>query len=179
MTELWQLQPLDTLTLSLTDIHRLAADVHRVVDRRNRFGRLISWVEVFVFTGLGIASPNLLQRVGCAWTVIGLLFMTAQLRRRPATTPAADLGLAACLEFQRAELMRQRDFHRGSWFWSRFVAFVPGPLVFGFGALRVFPAEKIVVALVMAIFIAIALWAVPLNLRIARVYQRQIDALPH
>jgi hypothetical protein len=108
---------------------------------------------------------------------MGLLYMSAQLLKRPAAGPAADLGVAACLAFQRAELGRQRDFHRGWWFWSRFAAFVPGPLVFGVGSLRAFPSASIFIALVIGVYVAIALWAVPLNLRVARDYQRRMDQL--
>ncbi len=177
MTELWQLQTVEPLALSLDDIHRLAARVEGGVAYRNRIGLLVSAVEVFVFAGMWMAFPNSLQRFGCVWTVAGLLFMSAQLLLRPAVKPGGDLGLAACLDFQRAELRRQRDFHRGWWFWSRFLAFVPGPLVFGLGALQVFSGLAIFIAAIIVIYAAIAVSAIPLNLRVARGYQRQLDAL--
>jgi hypothetical protein len=177
MTELWQLQAVEPITLSLDDIHRLAARVERGVAYRNRIGLMVSAVEVFVFAGMWMAFPDPLQRFGCVWTVAGLLFMSAQLFLRPAVKPSGNLGLAACLDFQRAELVRQRDFHRGWWFWSRFVAFVPGPFIFGLGALRVFPGQTVFIAAIAVVYVAIAVWAIPLNLRVARGYQRQLDAL--
>lgn len=178
MTELWQVQPVDARTPSLDDIHRLAASVEAVVARRNRFGLLISAVEIFVFTGLWLAFPNHTQRIGCAWTVAGLLYMSRQLLQSSASSPAADLGFARCVEFQRAELARQRDFHRGWWFWSRFVAFVPGPAIFGVGAMATFPDASIFIALVGGAYIVIALSAIPLNMKMANAYQRRIDQLP-
>lgn len=178
MTELWKIQPIDASTPSLDDIHRRAALLQAAVDQRNRFGLLIALVEVFVFTGMWLAFPHHTQRIGCAWTVVGLLYMSAQILRRPAASPARDLGIAACLEFQQKELARQRDFHRGWWFWSRFVAFVPGPGIFGAGAFMAFPQDRLEITLVGVVYVAVALWAIPLNLGLARSYQRQIDQLP-
>ncbi len=177
MTELWQLQPTDALNLTLDDVHRVAERVESTVSRRNRWGLAVCAIEIFVFVSMWTAFPDSLRRLGCAWTVIGLLFMSAQLLRRPAVRPSATLGLAACLEFQRQELQRQRDFHRGWWFWSRFVAFVPGPAIFGIGAMRAVPDEAIEIALVGVVYVAIAVWAIPLNLGLARGYQRSLDRL--
>lgn len=177
MTELWQIQPIDARTPSLDDIHRIASAVHRAVERRNRFGLLIAVAEIFAFSGMWLAFPNPIQRIGCAWTVAGLLYMSGQLLKRPASKPDASLGMSACVDFQRVELARQRDFHRGWWFWSRFVAFVPGPAIYGIGAIMAFPDRAVSIVAIGIVYVAIALWAVPLNLRLARAYQRRIDQL--
>jgi hypothetical protein len=56
--------------------------------------------------------------------------MAWQLYRRTAAVMPINASDEDLVPFYRAELARQRDFHRGSWFWSRLVLFAPGPLVF-------------------------------------------------
>jgi len=177
MTQLWQRQSAETAPILLDDVRRRADRVERVVRRRNWWGLIVCAAEVLAFGGMWIAYPDATQRLGCTMTLVGLLYMSVQLARRSAVRPAADLGLAAGLDFLRAELTRQRDFHRGAWFWSRFVLFVPGPLVFAVGSARVFPSLSTQIAVVAGVYIAIALWAIPLNRRVARGYQRALDAL--
>jgi drug/metabolite transporter (DMT)-like permease len=177
VTEVWQGQAVDPAGISVADVRRLARSVERAVRRRNRFGLLICAAEVLTFGGMWLAYPDATQRVGCTMTLVGLVYLSLQLVRRPAVHLSPAFGLEACLDFQRAELRRQRDFHRGWWFWSRLLLFVPGPLVFAFGTARVWPSLAVPVALVALVFAALAASAVPVNRRAVQVYQRQLDAL--
>jgi hypothetical protein len=67
-----------------------------------------------------------------------------------------DMDETESLRFYRDELERQRDFHQGRWFWSRLATF---------GWME------------LAAFIIFCACAVPLNLGLARKYQRRIDVL--
>lgn len=83
----------------------------------------------------------------------------------------------SCASFYRAELERQRDFHRGWWFWSRTLIFMPGPVIFFIGLAQTYPKRATFVWLELAAALILAAIAVPLNFRLARKYQRRIDAL--
>jgi hypothetical protein len=82
-----------------------------------------------------------------------------------------------CIRFYRRELERQRDFHRGTWLWSRLLIFLPGPLLFCMGFARVHPDAATYIWLEFAAIVVLAGIAVPLNLRLARKYQSRIDSL--
>src|SRR5260370_27167279 len=88
-----------------------------------------------------------------------------------------DMGETDCMSFYRAELERQRDFHRGRWFWSRLLIFLPGPLVFCVGFAQAYPGLALYIWLEFATLLILAPIAVLLNLGLARKYQRRIDAL--
>ena len=88
-----------------------------------------------------------------------------------------DVGETDCTDFYRTELERQRDFHRGRWFWSRLLILLPGPLVFCVGFAQAHPEIALVIWLEFAAILILAAIAVPLNLGLARKYQRRIDAL--
>jgi hypothetical protein len=84
------------------------------------------------------------------------------------------LGRTNCLEFYRAELVRQRDLSQDSW--GYLLPFVPGiALAMLDGILEARPtSHKIVLVLLgVALFIGIAWW----NAHTARKLQNDVDAL--
>jgi hypothetical protein len=108
-------------------------------------------------------------------TVAGNLYMLVQLRLVPARA-MPDVGETDCIRFYRAELERQRDFHRGKWFWSRLLIFAPGPTIWIVGFARAYPQLPFI-WLELAAMLILAAMTVPANLRLARKYQRRIEAL--
>ena len=88
-----------------------------------------------------------------------------------------DVGRTDCSKFYRVELQRQRDFHRGKWFWSRLVTFLPGPMIFLLGGAQAQPELAPEIWRTFVAFLIVGAIAIPLNLRLARKYQRRIDAL--
>jgi len=92
-------------------------------------------------------------------------------------TATPEAGGTSCIQYYRAELERKRDFHRGTWFWSRLLIFLPGPLLFCVGFAQAHPEIATFIWLEFAALLILAVIAVPLNLRLARKFQRRIDAL--
>jgi hypothetical protein len=86
-------------------------------------------------------------------------------------------GLSACAASSRTELERQRDFHRDIWFWSRLVIIVPGYILFLIGFAMAYPELARGLAAIAGAFIVFGILAVPINLKLSRKYQRQIDEL--
>jgi hypothetical protein len=138
------------------------------------FGAVFS--AIAGFTLFFFLFPNSWQRIGSILTVMGAGYSGVQLRMRRART-MPDIGQTACVAFYRAELERRRDFHRGKWFWSRLLIFLPGPLIFCVGFVQAYPEIAPFIWLEFATLLILCAIAVPLNLRSARRYQHRIDAL--
>jgi hypothetical protein len=139
--------------------------------------------EIGWFVWIFIVVPQLVARIGSVLIIFGMAFMNFQVwldqrRRRQSLQRAEASGNINSLDFFRSELVRQREFHRGLWFWSRMAALYPGLLVFGIGASVVFPWPDDLVGIsvtsVAVILFPLATW---LNLSRSRNYQRQIEAL--
>ncbi|MFZ0686581.1 MAG: hypothetical protein WAM89_13630 [Terriglobales bacterium] len=133
--------------------------------------------ESIAFTWLLFFFPNPLQRLGSLLTVAAMLYMTWQLLARRVREFSSDTDLSRRATDYRAELERQRDFHRGWWFWSRLALMLPGLLLFCAGGAVAEPKSLPIYAIIAACFIGVSAIAVPANLRLARKYQSQIDEL--
>ena len=173
---LWQELSTNPLQLSPEQLQQEMEKLRKGLRRRFVIGGgaalsvIAAWILYF------FRFPNRLQLIGSILTVLGAAFLLVQLKMSPArTTP--DVAETGCTEFYRAELERHRDFHRGKWFWSRLLVLLPGPLVFWVGFAQAFPEIAWLIWLNLAAFLILAMIAVPLNLRLARRYQRRIDAL--
>jgi hypothetical protein len=123
------------------------------------------------------ASPNTLQRIGCWLGIAATLYMAYQLYKSRNGQLPSETFPSACTDFYRAELKRQRDFHRGIWLWSRLVIVFPAYFVFAIGFAKAHPEVAWGFATLAACSIVLGIVAVPLNLRLSRKYQRQIDEL--
>jgi hypothetical protein len=81
----------------------------------------------------------------------------------------------SCAEFYRVELVRQRDFHRGGWFWSRMFALFAGLFLTAWEPLRGSNAAPRVISLLVVLSLAIvAAWG---SYRHSRKLQRKIDTI--
>lgn len=137
-------------------------------------------LAICVWLFLWIADP--LARIGVLLIVVGIGTIVFQVRanevnEQAAVRGASQMGGTASVDFLRADLERQRDFHRGRRLWTRLLLFAPGPQFFFVGFARAHPevAGTIRVEAIAAVVLLLA--AVPLNLWLARGYQRQLDEL--
>jgi hypothetical protein len=175
---LWQAQGTDGFRMSTEDIHRRIETMNRKVRRRTIDGYLACAILIVFFVGWMSVGMSSLQTLGAVLTIIGVGYLVWQIRQnrfRGAAT--GDAGNTASLDHLRTELARQRDFHRGATFWWRMLVFVPGPLVFFAGFAQAHPEVVRTIRYETIAFVVLAIAAIPLNLWMARGYQRQIDEL--
>lgn len=176
LKNVWQELDTNPVRLSPEQARDETAGLRRGLRRRTVLGGLAASIVIVSWAIFFFVFPNPLQRIGSVLTVAGAAFMAVQLRMRRALA-MPDAREIDCVTFYRAELERQRDFHRGKWFWSRMLIFTPGPVIWIIGFERAFPKLATGIRLELVAFLILAVVAVPLNLRLARKYQRRIDAL--
>jgi hypothetical protein len=172
---LWQAQSSGGFRMSSDDIRLRVALMNRKLRRRTIDGYLVCATLILFFGGWMIVGLNTLQMTGSVLTICGVSYLAWQIRAN--RFRALPIDASDTVEHFRRELARQRDFHRGSRFWSRLLGFVPGPLVFSAGFAQAHPEVAGIIRFQIITFAVLAIAAIPLNLRIARRYQRQIDAL--
>jgi len=173
---LWKEMEMSPPVFSPDQLRKEADKLRAGLSRRSIIGGGAAWFVIAAFVVFFFIFSNALERIGSALTVLGAGYMLVQLRLRPARV-LPDVGEAGGVQFYRGELERQRDFHRGSWFWSRLLILLPGPIIFMMGFVQVFPDAAPFMWLDLAALLVLAVLAVPLNLRLARRYQRRIDLL--
>ena len=183
LCNLWQSQPQESFQMSVEELRKKRKRLHRGLLIRDSTVWIICLFEIAWFAYVLVVVPQLVVRIGSVLIMLGMAFLNGQIwldqrRRRKSQERAEASGNVNSLDFFRSELVRQREFHRGLWFWSRMAMLIPGMLVLSIGAIFVFPwPDNLVgysVASVTAILIPVASW---LNLSQSRNYQRQIDAL--
>jgi hypothetical protein len=98
--------------------------------------------------------------------------------RQKALVDSDVAGQTSCLEYYRAELVRQRDFNRGGWLWSRLLALFAGlfftmwePLHHWTGGGN---APRAVNLLIVSFVFILAVWG---SYRSSRGLQQKIDAI--
>ena len=177
--DLWRNQPLEDTAMSLEQVRARIETLRRKVRRRNLIGGLACLTVLLGFAYYAIIFTNPIQRIGSALTVLGAGYLMYQLiLSKSHIRPETALGNTADgLTFYGSELQRQRDFHRGLWFWSRLVIFVPGPVIFMIGFADAYPSQKRHIEVELAVLVLLSSLAIYLNLREARKYQRELDAL--
>jgi len=173
--ELWRTQPSDGFRMSSEDLRGRIERLNRKLRRRAVDGYLICAVLIVFFAAWMFVGMNALQLVGAVLIIIGVGYLGWQIR----TNRFRSLPIDATdtLEHLRRELARQRDFHRGTRFWSRMLLLVPGGLIFFAGFARAHPEVIRIIRFETISVIVFALAAIPLNRWMARRYQKQIDAL--
>jgi hypothetical protein len=180
--KLWQDQPLEGMTMSLKQVHERIEKLSRIVRRRNLIGGFACLTVLlgFAYFFTVLTDPiERIERIGAALTVLGAGYIMYQLicgkmKRQSAT---AEGQAEAGVSFYRSELQRQRDFHQGAWLWSRILIFAPGPFIFFIGVAKANPTHIRPLVIEAAIAAALLIAAIPRNLRLARKFQQELDAL--
>ena len=170
----WQTQACALPQRSTQDLRAEARALQRTISRRNLREYLAGALVIPVFCYYMWLFPHWVTRLGAALVVLGTLVVMWQLHRRAASRAVpAELG-GTCLQYQRSELVRQRDALHSVWLWY-LGPLLPGLVVFVWGVQggSAKPVALLVDAAMLAVFVAIA-WV---NRRAAARLQRQIDAL--
>ena len=181
----WLSQPVELTHMTATNLTAASAGFERKVRRRN----LIEYVAgaiVIPIAGAGVLFGHFgwMMRAGWALAILGIAFILWQLHRRasPRRTPVGDTP-ESLLDFQRAELVRQRDALRGVPVWY-LLPLVPSFVVMGFGRWfqdhipRLTPAEdhaRIIGGGVIIALLLVIVWL--LNAWIAARLDRAIDKI--
>jgi len=163
--------------VSQEEIQRGMENLHAKVRKRNLIGGGASLVVALSFALYIFLFKTALLRIGAGLTVASALYMAMQILMFRNGPKPKNLKVSDPLALYRSELERQRDFHRGTWFWSRLVAIVPGYLLFCAGMAIAFPKTARPTVGIVAFFIFIGFMAVRMNLSQARNYQQEIDKL--
>ncbi len=163
----WLSQPVELSQLTATELAAAAGGFERKIRRRNRLEYVGGCFAILVFASMAfISHQGWIGRVGDVVMVLGVIFVLWQLHRRssPARTPAGGTT-ESLLDFQRAELARQRDALKAVPVWY-LLPCVPGFIVLGLGNLLQAPRrfgfqQSLVMAVVGWVIIAlvfVAIW---------------------
>ncbi len=182
---LWQKQPDRSFSMSSDEIEKKLEQLQARLRRRTITVYVICLGEILWFAyWLIFSSLPVMLRVGSLLIILAMNFVAGQIwlddRDRRKTMQSANVAAQAnCVDFYRCELVRQRDFHRGAWFWSRLFALLPGLLICGaWAAIRLHGTRDGYVGdgilIMTAILCALAIW---LNYRVSRKHQKLIDAI--
>lgn len=177
LKHVWANQPTEGFTMSPEKLRAEAERFSRQIRGRNRREYAASAAVIVVFGAYIFVLPGLLVKIGSLLVLAGLFVVLWQLHRRANNRPLpADASSAACAEYLRAELIRQRDalLAVGIWYLA---PFVPGVVVMLTGmwlrSPHAHPAILLTAGFCVAVFAGI--WA--LNRWAARRLQERIDAL--
>jgi hypothetical protein len=151
--------------------------LRKKIRRRTLAGYAACFIGIVGLRSSMFTFHNTLQRVGSRLSVAATLYMAYLLYDRRNRSLPSELHPAACADFYRAELARQRDLYRGIWLWSRLVIGFSSYILFLIGVAMPYPGLAGGLAIFAACFLSLCVVAIPLNLRISRKYQRQMDEL--
>ena len=119
-------------------------------------------------------GEEMLERAGDLLTIAAFVYIAYRFRKQRLAAPPVALGRTNCVDFYRAELVRQRDLSKDSW--GYLLPFVPGVALALFGGgLEDRPTSQNIalVAFGVALFLGVAWW----NAHTARKFQNEIGAL--
>jgi hypothetical protein len=176
LKRLWKELTANPVEVSPDELRREARKLRGGVRLRNSF---VVGVSCFIIAAYGLFlfwSKTTAERIGALLSIAGGANVIVQFLRRPGRDVSGFHAMES-IRFYRAELERHRDFHLGKGIVSWLVPFLPGPIVFNVAVALESPMLAPLIWLQMAVFLMIAAIVVPLNLSLARKYQRRIDAL--
>jgi len=176
LKSLWKELAAHPIAVSAEDLRREAGRLGSGVRLRNGFVVGVCCLIISAYGMFAYRSQTALERVGAVLAIAGAANVIAQFLRRPARK-VPDACAIESTRFYRAELERHRVFHRGRGVLSWLLPLLPGPILFNVAFALDRPMFAAIIKLQMAAFLAIAAIVIPLNLRMARKYQRRIDAL--
>jgi hypothetical protein len=176
VNRLWQTQPTEQMRMSVEDLRARARKIKKKVDRRNLREYAAAVLVVILVVLFGMRETNVTVFIGGWVMVLGVLYVVYHLQRfGSARSMPSDLALKDCLEFHRAELVRQRDLLRGVWRWY-LLPIVPGFAIIQIGrAIERSDWRPLVLSAV--IFVSLFVLIGKLNDRGARKLQRIIEGL--
>lgn len=177
LKRLWKDQPMTTATFSLNELKIEAKRMHRRIALRNAAEFVACAVVLCVFAFYVYKFPYTSMRVGSILIMIATLFVAWQIKCRASNQALPNApGDQSWLQFQRSQLVRQRDALRSVWLW--YVApFIPGVVVFRWGVETALPpGGPFAKGWLANLFIALVFLGIAaLNRYVARKLQQRID----
>lgn len=181
---LWQRESASSFSMEPDEIQRKLAQIQAEL-------RDVSLIMYVLCTGIAIwfayflvfTTQPIVTRAGLFLIVLGMAVWVGQIwlynrDGRKAILNAVSAGKTNCVKFYRAELVRQRDFYRGGWLWSRTVAFFAGLFLGGWEPLHHWRgngnAPSTVNLLIVSIVAILTVW---LSYRKSQKIQQNIDAI--
>jgi hypothetical protein len=164
----------------LTDLAGVPAAAKKLSKRmvlRTWFVCITAVVESLAFARSlhSIHAPA--TRPGYYLFVASLAYMAVQvLVRRTRRIPSETVPTRQAALY-RLDLQGERNYHRGIWFWSRFVPFAFALALFFGGIAFAHPARPRAAFVMLASMSALLVAAIPLNRKQAETYDRQIGEL--
>ncbi len=176
VARLWQTQT-DGGPMKLSDIRTHAAKFERQIHWRNLAEYGAAVIVVAGFSWILWNGPHVLVRIGAALILAGTVYVIYWLHARGSVSAMPEnLALTTCQEFDRAQLLSQRDLLRSIWIWY-LLPFVPGVLVLLIGRAAAEPSRAPRVAMAAIVCVLVFLGIGWLNGRVARKLDREIEAL--
>ena len=109
---------------------------------------------IVAFTLWAIFDSDLTTRIGAVAIVLSVVYIAYQgYQSRFRQAPASPVPTAS-IDHLRTELARQRDFHRGERFWSRFLFIAPAGSLFFYGFATAHPELIHIIRWEIAAFIS-------------------------
>ena len=170
----WQAQAREEQSLPIDDIRAKAERLDSKTRRWRTASALIFGLLVIVEAWQVWRGEETLERAGDFLTIAALVYVAYRFWKWRAAAPPVALGRTNCVEFYRAELVRQRDLSKDSW--GYLLPFVPGVALALFGGgVEDRPTSQMIALVVfgIALFLGVAWW----NAHAARKLQKEIDAL--
>jgi len=171
---LWQKQASDERMMPLDEIRTKAERL----DTKTRRWRVVTAVLVLLLVIVEAwqvwRGEEMLERAGDLLTIVAFVYVAYRFRKHRLAAPPVAMGRTSCVDFYRAELVRQRDLAKDSW--GYLLPFVPGVALALFGSgFRDRPMSQAMalVAFGIVLFLGIAWW----NAHTARKLQSEVDGL--
>jgi hypothetical protein len=114
---LWQGAPEEIPPPDLAAVRKAAVRFQRRKALANAIEYLSAAVMAVIFAGFLIELDGVFIRLAAGLGILWSLFYVWQRHRLITTRPVPE-NAAACLDFHRSELMRQREVVRGAWRWT-------------------------------------------------------------
>lgn len=161
----------------LSDIPAAAKVLADRMKQRTRLGSVsVSGMALF-FGRAFLQASDAYERIGYALIIAAMLYMLVQLIAGRPRRIADNADLHAQTALYRSELGRERDFHGGYWFWSRWGIMMPGFILLCVGSMIAQPSTTHTQIILLALFLVLSALSIPNNLVRARSYARQLRDL--
>ena len=171
---LWQQQTSEEHMMPLDEI-RTKAERLDTKTRRWRAVTAVLFLLLVIMEAWQVwRGEEMLERAGDLLTIAAFVYVAYRFRKYRLAAPPIARGRTSCVDFYRAELVRQRDLSKDSW--GFLLPFVPGVALALLGdGFENRPTSHLIalVAFGVALFLAVAWW----NAYTTRQLQHEIDGL--
>jgi len=181
MKQAWQSQPTEGVRMSIAEVHAKASTFQSKIFWRNLREYAVAAIVVLFFGYRFAYTADPFIRAGMALIVAGTCYLVWQLHVRGSSRELPqEAGLSNSIDFQRTQLIRQRDMLANIWSWY-LGPLLPGMVVLmaavGHATVGRVPHAWLFTAIYIGVIVVVFGAIDQLNRRAARRLQRQIDEL--